>query len=40
LVLRSIKFFWMVNALRENIKVEPLKSETEIRGDGPYKYIA
>ena len=33
------KFFWMVNALRNSIVTEPLKIETEVRGDGPYKYI-
>jgi hypothetical protein len=33
------KFFWLVNALRESIKVETLKCDTEVRGDGPYKYI-
>ena len=33
------KFFWMVNALRQSIITEPLKEETEVRGDGPYKYV-
>lgn len=33
------KFSWLVHALRQNIDVEPLKSETVVSGDGPYKYI-
>lgn len=33
------KFFWMVNGMRNQIEVEPLKSESEVRGDGPYKYF-
>ena len=33
------KFFWIVHALRQSIITEPLKEETEVRGDGPYKYI-
>lgn len=33
------KFFWIVNALRQTINTEPLKVETEVKGNGPYKYI-
>jgi hypothetical protein len=33
-------FNWIVYAKRENINVEPLKSEVKICGDGPYKYIS
>jgi hypothetical protein len=33
------RFFWLVHALRESINVEPLKAETEVKGNGPYKYI-
>jgi hypothetical protein len=33
------RFFWLVHALRLPINVEPLKSETVVKGDGPYKYI-
>ena len=32
-------FFWLVHAMRLPIETEPLKSETEVRGDGPYRYI-
>ena len=35
----NCKFFWNVCAQRQSINVEPLKSETEVKGDGPYKYI-
>jgi hypothetical protein len=33
------KFSWIVHALRNYIDIEPLKSETEVKGDGPYKFI-
>ena len=33
------KFFWTVFGTREEIVVEPLKSQVELRGDGPYKYL-
>jgi hypothetical protein len=36
---RNGRFFWLVHALRVPINVEPLKSETVVKGDGPYKYI-
>lgn len=32
-------FFWLVHAMRLTVETEPLKSETEVRGDGPYRYI-
>lgn len=32
-------FFWHVHALRNIINVEPNKSDVEVKGDGPYKYI-
>jgi hypothetical protein len=33
------KFYWLVNAKRLNIIVEPNKDETVIKGNGPYKWI-
>ena len=33
------KFFWLVHAMRLPVETEPLKCETEVRGEGPYKYI-
>lgn len=33
------KFNWVVIGNRNDICVEPYKSEINIRGDGPYKYI-
>jgi hypothetical protein len=33
------KFFWTVFATREDINVTPLKSEVQVSGNGPYKYI-
>ena len=32
-------FYWHVNASRDSIETEPLKSAVTVRGDGPYKYI-
>jgi hypothetical protein len=32
-------FSWMVFASRGSIEVEPSKSDVEVKGDGPYKYI-
>lgn len=32
-------FHWVVYGSRAPITVEPLKSEVEVKGDGPYKYI-
>jgi hypothetical protein len=33
------KFHWIVYATRCSIEVEPLKSTTTIKGDGPYRWI-
>jgi hypothetical protein len=33
------KFNWLVFAKRGNVNVEPLKSESTVRGEGPYRYI-
>ena len=32
-------FNWVVYGLRNKINVEPLKSETVVNGNGPYKYV-
>jgi len=34
------KFFWTVQATRNEINVEPTKSDVVIKGDGPYTYIS
>lgn len=36
---RSTKFYWHAFAKRENIQVEVSKSNTNIQGNGPYKWI-
>jgi hypothetical protein len=33
------KFFWHVYAKRSELQVEPLKSDVELKGDGPYKWM-
>jgi hypothetical protein len=34
------KFYWLVHGKRSDIaEIEPLKSETILKGDGPYKWI-
>lgn len=33
------QFFWIVYGERESINIEPLKYETKLTGDGPYKYL-
>ncbi len=33
-------FYWSVIGRRKSINVEPLKSKANIKGDGPYKWIA
>jgi hypothetical protein len=33
------EFFWVVYGERVPVNVEPLKSETNVKGDGPYKWI-
>jgi hypothetical protein len=35
----NCKFYWNVYGKRLNIDVEPLKSEVDVKGDGPYLYI-
>jgi hypothetical protein len=35
----SGSFFWVVYGKRESIQTEPLKSQTTLCGDGPYKWI-
>jgi hypothetical protein len=32
-------FYWIVYAQRGSIEVEPKKANSEVSGDGPYKYI-
>ena len=32
-------FYWHVNGCRGKIEVEPFKSVTQVKGDGPYRYI-
>ena len=32
-------FYWLVYAQRGKIEVEPKKSDVQVGGDGPYKYI-
>jgi hypothetical protein len=34
---RNCQFFWCVYGRRGEVAVEPLKSETEVRGQGPYR---
>ena len=34
------KFFWTVQATRQEIEVEPSKSDVIVKGDGPYTYIS
>ena len=33
------KFYWIVHGKRAPVDVEPLKSETNVKGTGPYKWI-
>jgi hypothetical protein len=32
-------FYWLVHATRHNIDVEPLVSDVNVKGEGPYKWI-
>jgi hypothetical protein len=32
-------FHWVVFGKRGNVVVEPYKSQVEVKGDGPYRYI-
>ena len=37
---KNAEFFWIVHGKRgKDFKVEPLKSETEVKGSGPYKWV-
>jgi hypothetical protein len=33
-------FAWHVHGLRQRLETEPLRAKVEVRGDGPYRYIA
>ena len=33
------RFFWLVHGTRSELNVEPLKKDTDVKGDGPYKWI-
>jgi len=33
------RFFWMVNGTRGETVVEPLKTDVDVRGNGPYRWI-
>jgi hypothetical protein len=35
----NCKFYWFVYGKRLDINAEPLKSEVDVKGDGPYLYI-
>ena len=35
----NCEFFWLVQGKRADIETEPLKSATEVKGTGPYKWI-
>lgn len=35
----NCRFHWIVYGKRLDIEVEPMKSETNVKGDGPYLYI-
>lgn len=35
----NCEFYWFVNGSRMDIDVEPLKAETVVKGEGPYKWI-
>jgi hypothetical protein len=35
----NTKFYWLVNASRSNICVEPNKNDVDVKGNGPYKWI-
>jgi hypothetical protein len=35
----NCKFYWIVYGKRLDINVEPLKTEVNVKGDGPYLYI-
>lgn len=35
----NCKFYWNVTGKRNDINIEPFKSDVNVRGDGPYLYI-
>jgi hypothetical protein len=35
----NCKFFWFVQGKRGDINVEPFKSNTDVKGSGPYRWI-
>jgi hypothetical protein len=35
----NTKFYWLVHGTRENIVVEPNKSDVNVKGQGPYRWI-
>ena len=35
----NCKFFWLVYGKRDKIEVEPLKTNVQVKGSGPYKWI-
>jgi hypothetical protein len=35
----NCKFFWLVQGKRDNIEVEPIKKNVDVKGTGPYKWI-
>ena len=35
----NCKFFWLVQGKRDNIEVEPIKKNVDVKGSGPYKWI-
>ena len=35
----NCKFYWVVFGKRNDIIVEPLKSDVNVKGNGPYKWI-
>ena len=35
----NVKFYWMVHGKRGDIAIEPLKSETSVKGSGPYLWM-
>ncbi len=36
----NCKFYWLVQGKRSDIEVEPLKSNVEVKGTGPYKWVS
>ena len=38
-VKTDTEFNWIVYGKRNDIEVEPLKSKTSVKGDGPYRWI-